>query len=142
MGETAIRRSEAQVWWGEAPERLLVFSKSLVTFGDIIRKADSLPSRWPSAMQSKSVGIGRPFLEVENHGRRLGSLSAQVAFGGASSTCLARRLSPCKSLAPPSVIPVCPITDYFSLVVPRSCTAPYRLLLGCCFCKSPFVSPQ
>ena len=34
----APRFGEVLIWWGEAPERLLVFSKSLVTFGDIIRK--------------------------------------------------------------------------------------------------------
>jgi hypothetical protein len=57
-GRAGSARSGAQLWWGEAPERLSVFSRSLVTFGNIIRKADSLPSRWPSAMQLKSVGIG------------------------------------------------------------------------------------
>ena len=71
----------AHTWWGEAPDQPQMFAKLPVSFYYIVRKADSWPSRGPSAMQLKSFsGSINRLLGLANQGSRLGGVSARSAI--------------------------------------------------------------
>ena len=81
MGETA---TEAQDWWGEAPALALIFAKSLAGFDDIVREADSLPSRGPSAAHLQPrLGLIDRLLDVGESGlaarQRVGPIRDNLA---------------------------------------------------------------
>ena len=48
--------TEAQHWWGEAPELGLIFAALLVGFYYRVYNANRLPSRGPGAMQLETAG--------------------------------------------------------------------------------------
>jgi hypothetical protein len=69
VGERAKRRWGERAWWGEAPALSLIFAKSLAGFGDIVREADSLPSRGPSvAHLQPRLGLIDRLLDVGESG--------------------------------------------------------------------------
>ena len=56
-------------WWGEAPALAQILAKSLVGFDDIVREADSLPSRAPSAAHLQPrLGLIDGLLDVGESG--------------------------------------------------------------------------